>query len=419
MNDQFGRGVAISGDKIAVGAPESEAAPSAARAEGINGSRLSQPTAANQGALFVFIDQPSLPLQVTTLADTDDGICDATNCTLREAIAKANENPSADTIRFAPGLVGIIQLTGALPTLSSNIVLEGPGADLLTVRRNTGGDYRILRISNGTASGPVVSVSGLTLANGNASGPFPSNAGGGILNDHGNLTLKRVTLSGNVCASPCNGGGIYNYGANGGNAQLAVSDSTLSNNNGGLAGGGIYNDGANGGSANLSVTNTTFYFNAAGAGGGGGILNTADSGGVANATVTNCTFADNFGGIRENSAGAFSVILRNTIFKSSFGSSLSGNAGAIVSQGHNLSSDAAGGDGGTGPGGLLNGPGDKRNTNPQLDPAGPANNGGPTMTVALLSGSPAINMGDDALGLHARSTRLCACGSERHRRLRV
>ena len=113
--------------------------------------------------------------------------------------------------------------------------------------------------------------------------------------------------------------------------------------------------------------------------------------------MTNCTFVDNFGGLRENSGGPFSVILRNSIFKSSFGSSLTGNAGAIVSQGHNLSGDAAGGDGGTAPGGLLNGPGDKRNTNPQLDPAGPANNGGPTMTVALLSNSPAINMGDDAL----------------------
>ena len=104
------------------------------------------------------------------------------------------------------------------------------------------------------------------------------------------------------------------------------------------------------------MSNTTFYFNVAGGGGGGGILNTASNGGVANVTVTNCTFADNFGGIAENSGGPFSVIVRNTIFQKLIRSSLTGDAGAIVSQGHNLSSDAAGGDGGTGPGGLLNGP---------------------------------------------------------------
>ena len=47
---------------------------------------------------------------------------------------------------------------------------------------------------------------------------------------------------------------------------------------------------------------------------------------------------------------------------------------------------------GTGPGGLLNGPGDIRNTNPQLGPL--QNNGGLTLTHALLSNSPAIDAGD-------------------------
>jgi len=34
------------------------------------------------------------------------------------------------------------------------------------------------------------------------------------------------------------------------------------------------------------------------------------------------------------------------------------------------------------------------NTDPQLDPAGLQNNGGPTQTIALLPGSPAIDAGD-------------------------
>src|SRR5205814_1974182 len=66
--------------------------------------------------------------------------------------------------------------------------------------------------------------------------------------------------------------------------------------------------------------------------------------------------------------------------------------GTITSLGYNLSSDAAGGDNSTGPGGFLNGPGDIRNTNPQLGPL--QNNGGPTMTHALLAHSPAIDAGD-------------------------
>jgi hypothetical protein len=66
--------------------------------------------------------------------------------------------------------------------------------------------------------------------------------------------------------------------------------------------------------------------------------------------------------------------------------------GTVTSLGYNLSIDAAGGDGTTGPGGLLNGPGDIRNTDPMLGPL--QDNGGPTFTCALLPGSPAIDAGD-------------------------
>jgi len=61
--------------------------------------------------------------------------------------------------------------------------------------------------------------------------------------------------------------------------------------------------------------------------------------------------------------------------------------GAITSQGHNLSNDNGGG--------FLTGTNDQINTEPQLGPL--ANNGGATQTHALLSVSPAINTGNDAL----------------------
>src|SRR5262245_12549995 len=46
---------------------------------------------------------------------------------LRQAILDANNTPGADTIKFAPGVTGTINLASALPDLSSNIDLEGPG----------------------------------------------------------------------------------------------------------------------------------------------------------------------------------------------------------------------------------------------------------------------------------------------------
>src|SRR5207253_8526319 len=36
-------------------------------------------------------------------------------------------------------------------------------------------------------------------------------------------------------------------------------------------------------------------------------------------------------------------------------------------------------------------------TNPLLDPTGPASNGGPTQTIALEAGSPAVNAGDETV----------------------
>src|SRR5262249_26849396 len=82
---------------------------------------------------------------VTRLAD------DALAGSLRWAITQANTMPGDDLINFQAGLSGTIQLAGALPNLSSNIDLQGPGASRLTVRRHTGGDYGIFTVASGAA----------------------------------------------------------------------------------------------------------------------------------------------------------------------------------------------------------------------------------------------------------------------------
>ena len=96
---------------------------------------------------FPFVPEPApvmaANLEVTTLADTDDSVCDA-NCSLRDAITVANANVEADTITFADGLTGTITLGSPLPSLSDGITISGPGPDLLTV--DADGTGRVLTV---------------------------------------------------------------------------------------------------------------------------------------------------------------------------------------------------------------------------------------------------------------------------------
>src|ERR1051326_4552498 len=135
---------------------------------------------------------------VTTTTDHDAGVCDATDCTLREAITAGNAQDDS-TITFGPGVTGFIDLNSPLPILSRNLTIIGPGADVLTVRRVLGGNYRILTISNGTSAGPVVNLRGLTLNNGIAAyrTDDSSAAGGCVYNDRGTLRILKCAMTGN------------------------------------------------------------------------------------------------------------------------------------------------------------------------------------------------------------------------------
>jgi hypothetical protein len=182
---------------------------------------------------------------VTTLADSGPG-------SLRQAILDANDTPGDDTITFK--VTGTIQLARALPNLSSNIDMQGPGAGSLTVRRNTGGAYRIFTVDRGA----TVVLSGLTITNGYSSGLDSagiSNRGTLILNDStvsynyseggvyiagtgientGTLTLNSSTISNNYSDS---GFGILNSGI------LTLNNSTVRDNYSDYLGGGISTQG--------------------------------------------------------------------------------------------------------------------------------------------------------------------------------
>jgi hypothetical protein len=188
-------------------------------------------------------------LTVTNLNDSGLG-------SLRSAIIGAS---SGDTIQFGVGLSGTILLSSTLPTISTNLTING-GSVVTINGNNSVADFVI-------ANGAVVILDGVTITGGQT----PSNGdGGGIYNNGGILTLVNSILEGNTATyggggngnGNGDGGGIYN---NGGiltlvNSILEGNTATYGggNGNGNGDGGGIYN---NGGMVNLA--NSTFLNNSA------------------------------------------------------------------------------------------------------------------------------------------------------------
>ena len=333
--------------------------------------------------LLAVLVSASFCLQASAATITVINTSDSGAGSLRQAIS---DSSSGDTINFNSSLNGqTITLTSGELLINKNLTITGPGANLLAINGNAAG--RVFEIT----SGIDVTISGLTITNGNSGGDY----GGGIYNQ-GTLTVTNSTLSGNS-AGAGGGGGIMNDGRFGSAATMTITNSRLSGNSA-SAGGGILNSATSPGSATLTITNSTLSGNSAS--GGGGIYNLGDSSGSATLTITNSTLSGNsatYGG------GMYNLVYVSGSATANFGSTMlnvggaSGenifnNSGTVTSLGYNLSSDAAGGDGTTGPGGFLNATGDQRNTDPLLGPL--QDNGGPTFTHALLAGSPAINAGD-------------------------
>jgi hypothetical protein len=314
---------------------------------------------------------------------------------------------------------GISNYSGTL--MVSNSALSGnsgggiSNGGTLTVSNSTLSDNSAYYGGGGIYNGGTLTLTGSTLS-GNSAGIYGS--GGGISNYNGTLMVSNSTLSGNSATSSYyddGGGGIYNY-----SGTLMVSNSTLSGNSTGSHGGGIDNYGGTltvsnstvsgntatgvlslgGGIYNsnrLTVSNSTLSGNSAPY--GGGIYNYS-SGPI---TLTNVTLTAN----RANAAGqgggglsgGGSPVLHNTLIAGNFngasGTTRDDVAGPVDPGGdYNLIGD------GTGMTGLRNGVNGNQvgsasaPIDPRLSPL--QDNGGPTLTHALLSSSPAIDAGNNA-----------------------
>lgn len=302
---------------------------------------------------------------------------------------------SNDVIDFQPGLTGTITLGGQL-LIEHNLSIQGPGANLLTISGN--GASRVFDVDFSLGDYYGVSenctISGLTIANGS------SDSGGGItFLDYPNQTYSLLTanpfpngtLTIQGCVVPGNsasdtGGGIFVRGNGASATTVNISNTTFSNNQAYQAGAvALVN-------CTATLTNCTIDGNTASQQNAGVAVIADGSGSTVDVTLKSCTIAGNSGprvsGLdvhTQNGATSATARYVNTIFANSVSRSpnITSNAGAgVTSQGYNLSDDGTGN---------LTGPGDQPNTNPLLAPLG--NYGGPTPTMALLPGSPAIDAG--------------------------
>jgi CSLREA domain-containing protein len=292
-------------------------------------------------------------LVVTTVAD-DDGssapncLSGSGACTLRGAIAAASPG---DTITFST--TGTVLLTNGTLMFSKNLIIAGPGAKVLTVDgQHVAGVFAI-------GSGDVT-LSGLTITNGSAA---PAGPGGGVVNSSGNVTIDSSIVVANVAESG-SGGGIYNAAG-----TMMVRNSSIINNSA-TEGGGIYSSGP------FVLVNSTISNNSANT--AGGIRNNGTP-----LTLIHATLTSNSGGgiLTCGVSQCQAVQLRNSIVAMNTAGMNSNCNGRISSLGNNLSDDTTCFTGGTN--------GDIVTGTPLLGTLG--DHGGPTQTVDLLAGSPAID----------------------------
>ena len=371
----------------------------------------------------VYLSAASTPAATITVTNGNDHGPGS----LRQAILNAS---SGDIINFVPS-VRTVNLTSDELVIDKNLTITGSFAHRVTVRR-TISSFRIfhipsrnvtvfisrLTISNGDAveqhsfrgsGGGINSAGTLTLTDCIISGnDSPGGDGGGLFNDGGTMSVTRCTISHNFAsgddfAGGGNGGGIETV-----RGSVIITSSTISGNSGIISsycnpvsggGGGVSNFGS------MTISNCTISGNSVRANGfcdygpnpvtvyGGGILN------YGNLQITSSTIAHNSasGGNGPSGGGIYSsgdtttdssIIALNS---APTGPDFTGGA-ALQSMGYNIignDADAI----------ISSKPTDQIGTpaapiDPLLEPL--ADNGGPTLTHALQSGSPAINRGDPA-----------------------
>jgi hypothetical protein len=349
-----------------------------------------------------------VPSTFTVMNTSDSGAG-----SLRQAILDANAAAGPDVINFDPAAFGTpstIGLLNSLPDITDDLTINGPTAARLTISGDE--NVRILSVSAGD-----VTLSDLTLTNGVARGADGADAGftgdggdggagegGAIFIGGGTVTLNNSTLANNVAQGGSGGNGFTGGGGDGGAGEggaIYVAAGSVTLNNSTLA-----NNAAQGGSAGIGSPLGRM------AEGGDGLGGAISVNGGASATLLNSTLSGNIvvagqnfgifltgpsaqgGGLYSNGTVTLtnSIVGGNTLADGTTPSDLAGGADVSAASSHNL----------IGPGGA-GGLADGVNGNIVVASAAAlglgalGDHGGPTQTVSLLTGSPAIDAADPSL----------------------
>ena len=346
-----------------------------------------------------------LDLVVDTAADgadasPGDGVCAtaAGGCSLRAAIDETNASITTDTIVVAPSLNPVLQVAGGGEDANAtgdldihgSITIDGAGATL-----DARGLDRALDVHGGSLIVRQLTIRG---GGGIGGGDYP---GGAAIRSNSALELDRTTITANQSAL---GGAVMIR-----NGTAQVHDSSFTGNVGFGGGGSQVAALSAWGTSTVVVERSTFRGNTSD--GGGGALGTRQSATLAirsSTIVGNVSFWD--GSAIEATSPVPVTVTGSTIAQNAGPSSLIGPmtiaativapssgeacAAAVTSGGFNVVSDASCGLGATG---------DQQAVDPLL--SGLADNGGPTRTMLLRAGSPALDV------IPPATVGLCAAGA--------
>jgi len=332
--------------------------------------------------------------------------CGANSSALASALTAASDG---DTVAIQGTCQGLFDISKSLTlTGIGGATLDGQAlGTVVTIESGKTVAINSLRVTGGRGTsgsfafvggifnnGSVVTITNTAVAGNNASVGQFRNGVGGIFNLGGQLAIKDSTISGNgtnaSAASSTAVGGIFNlFGV------VTIERSTLSGNSASgtpsQAFGGILNSSP--GSV-VTLTNSTVSGNTADAPAGGfstavgGISNSGGSLTLMNSTLVGNGATEANGG-QNPPTGGVTNLFGGTL-------SLSGTIVAAQVAGPNCFGLAAASDAGYN---LEDGTScafstatqSLSNTQPRLDPAGLADNGGPTKTIGLAPGSPAVD----------------------------
>ncbi len=294
--------------------------------------------------------------------------------TMRNTIVSNNTASSADVggISISRGTIVIAncEITGNVAARSIG------GMDVYQARMDI--TDTVISGNEGTTGGPgglsfentsVVNLRRVTISDNST-----TSGGGGMsfrnIGEAVNIvdsTISNNTVTGNSGSSNADGGGVFIGGES--NSPTRITNTTISGNTAGIRGGGIYNF-----SHGLEVINSTVVNNVVLASAGG----TSPSGG---------------GGIYDGELGrsgafGFRFKLQNSIIAGNTAATGPDIFSGFDSAGYNIIGNTANTNN------SVSNTGDQFNVNPQVGAL--ANNGGPTLTHALLTGSPAIDKGKSA-----------------------